>query len=318
MNRQLLVTLAVLGSQLLGAFSLRANEAHLLQCGHCAMMARLHARQLAAAEQGKAPQNSYAPDRFVDITHLKIDVTPNFKERSLNATAILDFAPIAKPLKQWHLNAIGLNIRQVTASHAIQATQSTDTHLEITFRDPIPAGEDARVTITYNATPQKGLYFRTAEMGYAASDTQLWTQGEPEDHQHWFPSHDYPNEKFTTEMICRIPEGMEALSNGRLLSQKKDKDSGLVAFHWFQDKVHVNYLVTLLAGYFVKMEDKHGELPVALYVPPSEKDQLANTFRDTIKILDYFEREIGAPTRGTSITTPVPSTTCGGAWKTPA
>ena len=295
MNRQLLVTLAVLGSQLLGAFSLRANEAHLLQCGHCAMMARLHARQLAAAEQGKAPQNSYAPDRFVDVTHLKIDVTPNFKERSLNATAILDFAPIAKPLKQWHLNATGLNIRQVTASHAIQATQSTDTHLEITFRDPIPAGEDARVTITYNATPQKGLYFRTAEMGYPASDTQLWTQGEPEDHQHWFPSHDYPNEKFTTEMICRIPEGMEALSNGRLLSQKKDKDTGLVAFHWFQDKVHVNYLVTLLAGYFVKMEDKHGELPVALYVPPSEKDQLANTFRDTIKILDYFEREIGVP-----------------------
>ena len=129
MNRQLLVTLAVLGSQLLGAFSLRANEAHLLQCGHCAMMARLHARQLAAAEQGKAPQNSYAPDRFVDVTHLKIDVTPNFKERSLNATAILDFAPIAKPLKQWHLNATSLNIRQVTASHAIQATQSTDTHL---------------------------------------------------------------------------------------------------------------------------------------------------------------------------------------------
>ena len=295
MNRQLLVTLAILGSQILGALSLRANEAHLLQCGHCAMMARLHARQLAAAETGKAPQNSYAPDRLVDIAHLKIDVTPNFKERSLAATVVLDFAPIAKPLKQWHLNATGLDIRKVTSSHAIQATQSTDTHLEITFREPIPAWEDARLTVTYNATPKKGLYFRTAEMGYPAGDTQLWTQGEPEDHQHWFPSHDYPNEKFTTEMICRVPEGMEALSNGRLLSQKKDEDTGLVAFHWFQDKAHVNYLVTLLAGYFVKMEDTHGKLPVALYVPPSEKDQLANTFRDTIKILDYFEREIGVP-----------------------
>ena len=295
MTRQLLVTLAVLGGLFPAASSTRANEAHLHQCGHCAMMARLHARQLAAAEQGKAPSNSYAPDRFVDVRHLKINVTPRFEERSLSATAVLDFQPIAKPLRQWRLNSTGLDIRQVTSSHAIQATQSTDKHLEITFRDPIPAGAEAQVTITYLATPKRGLYFRTAEMGYPAGDTQLWTQGEPEDHQHWFPSHDYPNEKFTTEMICHVPEGMEALSNGRLLSRKKNEETGLVAFHWLQDKVHVNYLVTLLAGYFVKMEGKHGDLPVALYVPPSEKDQLANTFQDTIKILDYFEREIGVP-----------------------
>ena len=72
MTRQLLVTLAVLGGLFPTASSTRANEAHLHQCGHCAMMARLHARQLAAAEQGKAPSNSYAPDRFVDVRHLKI------------------------------------------------------------------------------------------------------------------------------------------------------------------------------------------------------------------------------------------------------
>ncbi|MEE2735216.1 MAG: M1 family aminopeptidase [Verrucomicrobiota bacterium] len=292
MTRQLLVTLAVLVSQFP---SLHANEAHLLQCGHCAMMARLQARQLAAEDKGKAPQNSYAPDRFVDVRHLKLEVTPDFKERSLTATAILDFQPIAKPLKQWRLNAVGLNIHEVTSPQAIQATQSSDKHLEITFVEPVAAGTRTQVTITYDVTPKRGLYFRTAEMGYPAGDTQLWTQGEPEDHQHWFPSHDYPNEKFTTEVICHVPEGMEALSNGRLLSHKKNEETGLVAFHWLQDKVHVNYLVTLLAGYFAKMEDQHGDLPVALYVPPSEKDQLANTFQDTIRILDYFEKEIGVP-----------------------
>ena len=76
MNRYLLVTLVVVSSLFPTASPTRANEAHLLQCGHCAMMARLHTRQLAAAEQGKAPRNSYAPDRFVDIVHLKLDVTP--------------------------------------------------------------------------------------------------------------------------------------------------------------------------------------------------------------------------------------------------
>ena len=86
-----------------------------------------------------------------------------------------------------------------------------------------------------------------------------------------------------------------ALSNGRLLSQQRDEATGLTAFHWLQDKVHVNYLITLVAGYFEKLEDTHGDLPIALYVPPSKIDVAHNTFRDTKKILHYFEEEIGVP-----------------------
>jgi aminopeptidase N len=297
MTKQLFATLAIALSQIASSFSVLAEESQQEQhhCGHCAIMARLQAQQLAAAANGEAPQHKYAPDRFADVLHLKLDITPDFKTRTLTGTATLDFQPIAKPLKQWRLNAVDLKIQKVTSTHAIQATQSTEKFLEITFANPIPAGAKAQVTIQYDVTPKKGLYFRTAEMGYPAGDTQLWTQGEPEDHQHWFPSHDYPNEKFTTEVICHLPEGMEALSNGHLVSETKNDKTGLVAFHWLQDKVHVNYLVSLVAGHFEKIEAKHRDIPIALYVPPSEKDQLANTFRDTVKIMAFFEKEIGVP-----------------------
>ncbi|MGI9239565.1 MAG: M1 family aminopeptidase [Verrucomicrobiales bacterium] len=295
MTKQLFSVLAIAIFQLSSLSSTVGEESQQYHCGHCAIMARLQAQQLAAEAKGQAPKNKYAPDRFADVLHLKLDITPDFKTRTLAGIATLDFQPIAKPLKQWRLNAVGLNVQKVTSTNAIQASQNTDKFLEITFAEPIPAGAKAQVTIQYEVTPKKGLYFRTAEMGYAAGDTQLWTQGEPEDHQHWFPSHDYPNEKFTTEVICHLPEGMEALSNGRLVSAQKDDGSGLVAFHWLQDKVHVNYLVSLVAGYFEKIEAKHRDIPIALYVPPSEKDQLANTFRDTVKIMAFFEKEIGVP-----------------------
>ena len=296
MKKQPLLILAITAFQFAILSTSPAEEGkQQYHCAHCAIMARLQAQQLAAETKGQAPQNKYAPDRFADVLHLKLDVTPDFKNRTLAGTATLDFQPIAKPLRQWRLNAVDLDVQEVTSSHAIQATQSTDKFLEITFAEPVPAGAKAQVTIQYEVTPKEGLYFRTPEMGYAAGDTQLWTQGEPEDHQHWFPSHDYPNEKFTTEVICHLPEGMEALSNGRLLSQKKNDKTGLVAFHWLQDKVHVNYLISLVAGHFVKIEAKHRDIPIALYVPPSEKDQLANTFRDTVKIMAFFEKEIGVP-----------------------
>ena len=296
MEKRLFLILSVILLQLFCKTTLiTAKENQQYHCGHCAIMARLQHQQLAAAAQGKAPSHQYAPDRFVDIVHLKLDITPHFETRNLTATATIDFQPIAKPVRQWRLNAVGLDVHEVTSNHKIQATQSTDTHLEITFAEDIAPGAKSQVVVHYDATPEKGLFFRTAEMGYPAKDTQIWTQGEPQDHRHWFPSHDYPNEKFTTEVICHVPEGMHALSNGRLLGEEKNAETGLVAFRWLQDKVHVNYLVSIVAGYFEKMETTHGDIPIALYVPPSEKAQLANTFQDTVQIMAFMEDEIGVP-----------------------
>ncbi len=138
------------------------------------------------------------------------------------------------------------------------------------------------------------MYFRTPEMGYRPGDTQVWSQGEPELHRYWFPGYDYPNERFTSEVICHVPEGMKVVSNGSLVSQAKGAD-GLVAWHWKQDQPHLNYLVALAAGYFHSIEDKLGELPLAILVPPSEREQAANAFRDTRKIIDFYQRETGVP-----------------------
>jgi aminopeptidase N len=266
-------------------------EEQQFRCAHCAIMASQYAA--AAANPGEAPKRKYAPDRVIDVLHLKLEITPDFETQELEGRVTLDFSPIAKPLRQLHLDAGDLHIAKIESSHAVTAHQLTVDGLEITFSEEIAAGVKAQVVIEYDVSPKKGLYVRSAAMGYAKEDEQLWTQGEPQDHQHWYPSHDYPNEKFTTEMVCHVPTGMIVLSNGHLVSESADAATGLTTFHWLQDKVHVNYLVSLVAGYFEKLEDMHGDLPIALYVPPSKKAVAHNTFRDTKKILAFFEEEIG-------------------------
>jgi hypothetical protein len=47
----------------------------------------------------------YAPDRKVDILHLALDVTPDFKQRTIAGKATLTFKPIAKPLDELQLDA---------------------------------------------------------------------------------------------------------------------------------------------------------------------------------------------------------------------
>jgi aminopeptidase N len=89
----------------------------------------------------------------------------------------------------------------------------------------------------------------------------LFSQGEAIEARNWYPSPDAPNHKFTSEITCHVPEGMTVISNGRQVSESKDANTGLVAFTWKQEKPHANYLISLVAGYFKKVEDKHRDVP---------------------------------------------------------
>ena len=243
----------------------------------------------------ESESRQYAPDREIDLVHLALDVTPDFKRRTVSGLATLTFKPIAKPLRELRLDAIDLAVQSVDSAEKIQNFQTTDDHLIITFANEIPPDKEMQVKIRYSAEPQQGLYFRTPEMGYKPGDEHCFTQGEAVEARHWYPCFDSPNEKFTSEITCRVAEGMTVLSNGKLVSEEKDAKTGLIAVRWLQEKPHVNYLVALAAGYFKKLEDKHKDVPLAFYTPPSQIEYAQNSFRDTKDIMEFFESEIGVP-----------------------
>ena len=246
----------------------------------------------ADADAGES-RRKYAPARYVDVLNLKLDVTPNFQKRTIAGTATLQFAPIGKPLSQLRLDAVHLDIAEVRSSIPIADHSSTTEDLTVTFSRPIAVGEHCELVIRYSAEPRQGLYFRTPELGYPAEDTHLFTQGEPQRARHWFPCHDYPNERSSTEVICHVPAEMTVLSNGVLISETVDAQTGLKAVHWRQEKPHVSYLITLVAGYFTKLEGKSRGVPLAFYSQPTAGEHAAHLFKNTAEIMDFFSDEIG-------------------------
>ncbi|MHC4205066.1 MAG: M1 family aminopeptidase [Planctomycetota bacterium] len=237
----------------------------------------------------------YAPDREADILHITIDVTPNFKNRTVAGTTTIKFAPISKPLTELRLNAINLDVSSITSSTKIEGYSVTDEDITITFEPAVPVGVETTVTVIYEAEPKQGLYFRTPEMGYPEQDTHLFTQGESHMAPHWYPNYDYPNERSSSEVICRVPKDMTVLSNGRLVSEQTDSESGLKAVNWYQKKPHVNYLIALVAGKLKKIESKYKDIPIAFYTPASLIEYAHNSFKDTADMLEYYEKEIGVP-----------------------
>ncbi|MCA9184942.1 MAG: M1 family aminopeptidase [Pirellulaceae bacterium] len=249
----------------------------------------------AAASSDDSDPLKYAPDREVDIVHIKLDVTPDFDKRTVEGTAAIQFRPIAKPLTQLRLDAVNLNIKKVRASAEVDDFSSTSDALTVVFRHPISADTDGWLEVDYSAEPRQGLYFRTPAMGYPSTDTHIWTQGEAHEARHWFPCYDYPNERSSTEVICHVPVAMTVLSNGEKISEEADSGTNLKAVRWRQDKPHVAYLICLVAGHFEKLEKRHRDIPLAYYVQPSLAPYAKNSFRDTDDIMAFFEQEIGVP-----------------------
>jgi len=247
---------------------------------------------LGGATVPAAPRQ-YAPARVVDIKHVTIDVTPDFHARTVTGTTTIRFVPIAELLTELKLDAVDLDVTSVTSEPNVVRYSTTDEAITITFSPPVLPGEERAVTVTYSAEPQKGLYFRTPELGYPEADMHLFSQGESHEARHWYPNFDYPNERFTSEVICHVPPEMTVLSNGRLVSEQVDVETGLKAVHWFQEKPHVNYLVALVAGMFDKIETQHKDVPLAFYTVPSKIQYAENSFQDTADMVAFYEQEIG-------------------------
>ncbi|MFI4874888.1 MAG: hypothetical protein ACIALR_06105, partial [Blastopirellula sp. JB062] len=223
----------------------------------------------------------YAPIRHVDVLHIKLDVTPNFSQRTVACVTTIKFVPLREPLRVLKLDAIDITIDRVSGSAAISDFASTPKDLTIAFAEPIPTGQEAFVEIVHRSQPTGGFYFRTPEMGYPADDVHCWTQGESHFARQWFPCFDYPNERSTSEVICRVPPSMTVVSNGRLIRDQIDEPTGLRVVHWLQDQPHVNYLICLVAGKLEKLEQKSGDIPLAFYTQPSWKEHAKNAFADT-------------------------------------
>jgi aminopeptidase N len=288
---KLVLPFIVLAASFLGTLRVSTAEEQICHCRYCEGL-QGQALMLSRDLEGNL---QYAPDRQVDVQHIKLDVKPDFEKRTVTGTATITVTPIAKAVSVLKLDAYDLTIKNVRCEGAkLKDTVTTRKDLQLAFAEPVAVGKVLVIHIEYSAQPAAGLYFRTPEMGYPATDTHLWTQGEAHEAPHWFPCFDYPNERSTTEVICHVPKDMTVLSNGRQLSEAFDKQ-GLKVVHWLQEKTHPSYLVCMVAGKFAKLEKQHGNVPLGFYTQPSTAEHAENSFRDTAKIMAFYENEIGVP-----------------------
>ncbi len=235
-------------------------------------------------------------DRAFLLQHMRLEIAVDDVERTVLGTATHRFSPINDGLKEIVLDAGDLNIRKIVDDGGKEL--EWEVHGEsLTIRLPKArkAGETLEVRIQYDARPRKGIFFTGPDKANPKRPRIAWTQGEDMDNRYWFPSYDYPNQRFTSELLATVDERYEALSNGRLVNVTHDKARKQKTYHWSLDKPHSNYLIALAVGAFETKEWDADGVPVQAHVPKGLGAFLDRIFQHVPDMVRFFGEVTGQP-----------------------
>jgi aminopeptidase N len=247
---------------------------------------------------------NYAPSVFFDHKHIKLTLDiPDIENAAFDGVATLTTTPIGIARSSLTLNARKtMTFSKVT----VDGQAATFTHendlLTITFPKAVELGETAVVEMTYHADKPTGNasglnWFKTRPGEEREKQgAMVYSQGEGDYNSYWFPCHDYPNDKLTSEITVTVDSGYEVVSNGHMIDRKAADDKR-TTWHWLQDKPHATYLIMLAIGKFDVVDVNEGQpgVPMPVYGPVGSADELKAVFKNTPAMVKNFEEVFDEP-----------------------
>ena len=240
---------------------------------------------------GARPQ--WAPDRLADIRHIVLELTVIPEKSQLRGTVTHHLTPIGEPLSR-----IPFNLEELTVDAVKVGGRETRFHheggiLEVFLSPALQPGREVPISITYHGSPRTGLNFTAPDKNYPKRPYTAWSQGQDQYSRYWWPSHDFPNQRSTTEMVVTAPGKYEVISNGRLVSVSKNRDMRI--WHWLQEIPHVSYLVSLVVGEFDHWTEEVDGLPLEYYVPVGRRKDGERSFAHTADMIRCLSGFAGEP-----------------------
>lgn len=248
---------------------------------------------LLAVSRGHAAPRLDASTRDYDQTHLVVRVTPYIEEGRVDGETTVRFVSLVDPLVTLRLHCQETAVLSVTdAEGALQEFSLADDVLFVRLSRPTPKGAEGEVTVRYRSRPTAGLYFHAPSKDCPDTPLQLYSQGQSDDNRRWIPCYDLPDDRATVEVIATVPEGLQTVSGGTLVSSTKAGD-GRRRDHWRLDHRVPSYLVTLIVGRYATVTEAWEGVPLDYNGPPGREEEIRNAFASTRDILAFFSDYTG-------------------------
>lgn len=270
--------------------------------------------QVAAGGAGSLVSYRATATRINDLVDTRLDVRFDFPKRYLYGREWVTLTPHFYPTDSLTLDAKGMVIRRldlVAGKKRRPLTYRYDgrtlrIHLGRTFR----RGQQYTLYIDYVSRPDeyaannpggsaaitsdKGLYFINADGKNPYMPTEVWSQGETQSNSVWFPTIDRPDQKTMEEVSITVADSLTTLSNGKLVSQKKNTD-GTRTDTWKMEHPNSPYLFMIAAGPFVVVKDHWKNIPVDYYVEKKYAPYARQIFGHTPAMIAFYSKVLDMP-----------------------
>ncbi len=235
--------------------------------------------------------------RTYDVQHYTIRVSFDRAAKKVFGDTTVQFKPLTENFKILELDAAGMSFDSVKleASGKDAEYRLAGEKIIITLDKFYSPADLIAIRFKYSAIPAKGIYFvdeKRDKNKKVTTPAQVWTQGEPEDAHHWFPSYDFPDDKATTEQFITTEKDETAIGNGELLETNENAD-GTKTFHFKMPVPHSTYLVSFVVGKYVRVSDSYKNIPLGFYVYPGRESIARPAFGKTKDMMRIFEELTG-------------------------
>jgi aminopeptidase N len=230
-----------------------------------------------------------------DVLHTAIDVRFDEPRREVIGAVSHRIRSITDGLSMIRFDAdSAMRIASVTADGRACRYRLGAEALEIDLPHTVGYDDTVTVAISYRVAPTAGMYILVPDSSNPSRRHQIWTQGEAEDHHHWLPLYDFPNDRATSEMRITVRDAWKALSNGILVDTRPNGD-GTTTWHYRLDRAHAGYLIMMAAGDYLVTRDTAAGVPLSYWSYPEFADRVAPTFSQTPDVMRFLVDRIGMP-----------------------
>lgn len=238
------------------------------------------------------PRRDFNRPQTYDVEHYVIRASFDRTAKKVIGDTSIRLKPLRDGFSSAEFDAVGLSFSSVTLEPVGTALtfKTTGGKVVVTLDKAYTTTDPIALRFKHTATPKKGVYFVDEEIedGKVVHSSQVWTQGEPDEARHWFPSFDFPSDKATTEQFITADAGETVIGNGELVEEIKNAD-GTVTFHYRMNVPIPTYLVSFVVGKYAKVSDKYREIPLGYYVYPGAESIIPIAYKNTKEMMRFFE-----------------------------
>jgi aminopeptidase N len=213
-----------------------------------------------------------------DVRHYHLDLSWQPDTGKLTGSELI-LATATQSLSSFNLDFRALSVDKIRVNGSSAAIARNGQELKVTPARPLRDRSPFVVQIDYSGVPETAIDPDGALDGWIPTNDDgtkptgpgsdgVFVAGEPQGAPTWFAANDTPKDKATYDISMTVPDGLTAIGNGALVSQRSR--GGKTTFSWVERYPMASYLATMTIGKFNVTQGRTPKgLPTYVAVDPT-------------------------------------------------